>query len=267
MRTALTIAGSDSSGGAGIQADLKAFAAFGVYGLSAVTAVTAQSTVGVSASLALPADVVTAQIEAVAGDVAVHATKTGMLASAAIVEAVSAAIGELDLPLVVVDPVLLASDGHRLLDEDGLLALVRTLLPRARLVTPNLHEAGTICQRRLDGLADVHDAARRIRDLGAAAVVITGGHAGSTPEVVDVLLDDEVLYEFRTTRVTAPDTHGTGCAFASAIAAQLALGRALPAAVERAQKFVAGGLARSLAIGRGRPVLDHFWERARPAIR
>ena len=149
MRTALTIAGSDSSGGAGIQADLKTFAAFGLYGASAITAVTAQSTLGIEAIVALEADFVSAQIEAVAGDLTIHATKTGMLANAAIVEAVAAAIAELDLPLVVVDPVLLSSSGERLLDEDGLRALCAELIPRARVVTPNLPEAEALSGRRI----------------------------------------------------------------------------------------------------------------------
>jgi len=152
MRTTLTIAGSDSSGGAGIQADLKTFAAFGVYGLSAVTAVTAQSTAGITASAPLPADLVIAQIEAVAGDIAIHATKTGMLATAAIVEAVVATIEELDLPLVVAGPVALSSSGQQLLDADGVLALVSVLLPRVRLVTPNLPEAELISGCRVESL-------------------------------------------------------------------------------------------------------------------
>src|SRR5947207_5125659 len=169
MRTALTIAGSDSSGGAGIQADLKTFAALGVYGLSAITAVTAQSTVGITASAPLSADLVAAQIEAIAGDVAVHATKTGMLATAAIVEAVVATIEELDLPLVVADPVVLSSRGQRLLDADGVLALVSELLPRVRVVTPNRPEAELIAGCQVETLPQVRDAARRIRDRGAAA--------------------------------------------------------------------------------------------------
>ena len=260
MRTALTIAGSDSSGGAGIQADLKTFAALGVYGLSTVTAVTAQSTAGVTASLPLPADHVTAQIEAVAGDIAIHATKTGMLATAAIVEAVSAAIEEMQLPLVVVDPVMLSTGGQRLLDDDGVLALSSTLLPRARVVTPNVPEAGALSRSRVASLSDVRDAARRIQDLGVAAVVVTGGHSVHAAEVVDVLLDGDVFYEFRATRIPGPDAHGTGCAFASAVAAQLALGSSLPEAVERAQRYVAGALAGRVAIGRGQSVLDHFWQ-------
>jgi hydroxymethylpyrimidine/phosphomethylpyrimidine kinase len=260
MRTALTIAGSDPSGGAGIQADLKTFAAFGVYGLSAVTAVTAQSTVGVSASLPLPADLVTAQIEAVAGDIAVHATKTGMLATAAIVEAVAAAIEELDLPLVVVDPVMLSGEGQPLLDADGILALRSRLLPLARVVTPNLPEAEAIGAGRVVSVADVRDLARRIRDAGPA-VVITGGHAPHGSEVVDVLLDGDTFYEFRTTRIAGVSAHGTGCTFASAVAAALARGRPLPEAVAHAQRYVAGAIAQGgLRLGHGQMLIDHFWQ-------
>jgi hydroxymethylpyrimidine/phosphomethylpyrimidine kinase len=264
MRTALTIAGSDSSGGAGIQADLKTFAALGVYGLSAVTAVTAQSTVGVTAFTALPADLVTAQIETVAGDMTIHATKVGMLATAAIVEAVAAAIEELDLPLVVVDPVMLSSAGQRLLDADGIVALSSTLLPRTRLVTPNLPEAEVIGGGRIASMSDVRDAARRIHDLGATAVLVTGGHATYGADIVDVLFDGGVFHEFRTPRIDTPDRHGTGCTLASAIAAQLALGLALPEAVQHAQRYVAGAIAHGLTMGRGRGPVHHFWQSGRP---
>ena len=270
MRTALTIAGSDSSGGAGIQADLKTFAAFGLYGASAITAVTAQSTQGIETMLALPADLVTAQIEAVAGDLILHATKVGMLANAAIVEAVAAAIAELDLPLVVVDPVLVSSSGERLLDEDGVGALCAELLPRARVVTPNIPEAEALSGRRIESMDDAREAARRIHDMGAAAVIITGGHRGRTTnaeprppndEVVDVLFDGQTFFELRVPRVGSLHTHGTGCTFASAVAAGLALGRELPAAAARAQQYVAGAIANAPGIGHGRGPLDHFWER------
>src|SRR6185295_19286260 len=176
MRIALTIAGSDPSGGAGIQADLKTFAAFGLYGASAITAITVQSTKGVEAVAPLSADLVTAQIEAVAADFAIHATKVGMLGTAAIVEAVAAAIAELDLPLVVVDPVLVSSSGERLLDADGVQTLCLELLPRARLVTPNIPEAEALSGRPIRSMDDEREAARRIHDMGAAAVIITGGH-------------------------------------------------------------------------------------------
>ena len=252
MRTALTIAGSDSSGGAGIQADLKTFAAFGLYGASAITAVTAQSTKGIEAAVApLSADLVTAQIEAVAGDLTIHATKIGMLANAAIVEAVAAAIAELDLPLVVVDPVLVSSSGERLLDEDGVRALCAELLPRARVVTPNIPEAEALSGRRIPSLDDAREAARRIHDMGAAAVIITGGHGrwdldeGSRPHVIDLLFDGRKFHEFRVPRVDSRHTHGTGCTFASAVAAGLALGRELPDAAARAQQYVAGAIAHA----------------------
>ena len=269
MRIALTIAGSDSSGGAGIQADLKTFAAFGVYGASAITAVTAQSTRGIEAALALEADFVTAQIEAVAGDFTIDATKIGMLANAAIVEAVAAAIAELELPLVVLDPVLVSSSGERLLDEDGVRALCAELLPRARVVTPNLPEAEALSGRRIQSMDDAREAARRIHEMGAAAVIITGGHAMSAspqppapgPFVIDLLFDGHAFHELRVPRVESRHTHGTGCTFASAVAAGLALGRELPEAAARAQQYVAGAIAHAPGIGHGRGPLDHFWER------
>jgi hydroxymethylpyrimidine/phosphomethylpyrimidine kinase len=265
VATVLTIAGSDPSGGAGVQADLKTFAAFGVFGISAITAVTVQNTQGVEAVVPLEADHVGAQIESLAGDLTIHATKTGMLANAAIVEAVVAAIDELDLPLVVVDPVMKSSSGAPLLDADGTRALAE-LLPRARVVTPNLAEAEALTGHPIASLADAREAARRIRDLGPRAVVITGGHApafdhGDGSHVVDLLLDDDVFHESRVLRVDAGPTHGTGCTFASAVAASLALGRALPDAVSHAQAYVAGALANRLVVGRGRAVLDHFWQR------
>jgi hydroxymethylpyrimidine/phosphomethylpyrimidine kinase len=258
MRTVLTIAGSDSSGGAGIQADLKTFAAFDVYGLSAVTAITAQNTMGITASLPLAADMVAAQIEAVAGDIAIDATKLGMLATAAIVEAVVATVEGLDLPLVVADPVVMSAGGQRLLDADGVLALRSVLLPQVRVVTPNIPEAELISGRRIGSAAETRDAAKCIQDLGAAAVVITGGH-GSGADVIDWLVDGDTFYEFRTPRIGVPSPHGTGCAFASAVTALLALGQPLPQAVERAQAYVAGAISRRLAIGRGQHVLDHLW--------
>ena len=268
MRTALTIAGSDSSGGAGIQADLKTFAAFGLYGASAIPAVTAQSTRGIEATLALPADLVTAQIEAVAGDLTIDATKIGMLANAAIVEAVAAAIQELDLPLVVVDPALVSSSGQRLLDDDGIRALCAELLPRARVVTPNVPEAEVLSGRRIQSMDDVREAARQIHGLGAAAVIITGGHGFDTPtglaaagvKIVDLLFDGHAFHEFLAPRIDSGHTHGTGCTYASAVAAGLALGMELPAAASRAQRYVGGAIAHAPAIGHGHGPIDHFWE-------
>jgi hydroxymethylpyrimidine/phosphomethylpyrimidine kinase len=262
MRTALTIAGSDSSGGAGIQADLKTFAAFGVYGTSALTAVTAQNTLGITASLPLPADLVTAQIEAVAGDITIHATKIGMLATAAVVEAVAAAVEELDLPMVVLDPVLAATSGTPLLDDDGIEAMRTELLPRAFIVTPNAHEAAVLSRRTVASIGDAREAARRIHHLGPRLVIVTGGDSIDTdgePDIVDLLFDGREFTELRTPRLVGPNTHGTGCTFASAIAAGLALGQAPVEAVSGAQRYVAGAIRHGPAIGHGRGPLNHFW--------
>jgi hydroxymethylpyrimidine/phosphomethylpyrimidine kinase len=261
MRTVLTIAGSDSSAGAGIQADLKTFAAFGVYGTSVVTAITAQNTLGVDEVAPLSADLVTAQIEAVAGDIELHATKIGMLATAAIVEAVAAAVEDLELPLVVIDPVLVSSTGQRLLDADGVQTLCSELLPLARAITPNIPEAEALSGRRIQSDDDLRDAARRLRDMGPRAVIITGGHrAGS--EVFDLLLDDAHFHEVRTPRIDVA-AHGTGCTFASALAACLALGIAMTDAARDAQQYVAGAIRDAMPIGRGRPLLHHFWRGVR----
>ncbi len=258
MRTALTIAGSDSGAGAGIQADLKTFAALGVYGTTAITAVTAQNTIGVTGIQPLAADFVIAQIEAVASDIGVHATKTGMLATAAIVEAVAAAIAELDLPLVVVDPVMVSKAGARLLDDDAVVAMTRELLPKARVVTPNVPEAEALSGVKIRSIEDARGAAVRIHRLGAAAVILKGGHGdGST--LIDLLFDDGLFTELETERLSSAHTHGTGCTFASAIAAYLALGRSLVDATAEAQQYVAGAIAHAPRIGGGRGPLDHFW--------
>jgi len=275
MRIALTIAGSDPGGGAGIQADLKTFAAFGVYGASAITAVTVQSTRGVEAVEPLPADLVTAQIEAVAGDLRIDVTKIGMLATAAIVEAVAAAIKELELPLVVLDPVLVSSSGARLLDADGVQAMCLELLPLARAITPNIAEAEALSGRRIGSPAEARDAARRIHDMGAATVIITGGHGPGTrdgprtkdqgpgTEVVDLVLHEGEFHEFRASRIESTSTHGTGCTYASALAAGLALGHSIPDAAARAQHYVGGAIAHAPGIGHGRGPLNHFWNAQR----
>jgi hydroxymethylpyrimidine/phosphomethylpyrimidine kinase len=258
MRTALTIAGSDSGGGAGIQADLKTFAAHGVFGTSAITAVTAQNTFGVSAWQALPADLVTAQIEAVAGDIGADAVKTGMLANAAIVEAVAAAIASLDLPLVVVDPVMVAKGGDRLLEEDAIAALRSELLPRAHVVTPNIPEAEVIAEMPIRSTDDMRTAGDRILAMGPRVVVVKGGHLDS-PDVVDIVCTREGGYELRGPRIPGRATHGTGCTLASAIAANLALGSGDREAIERARAYLEGAIRHAPRIGHGHGPLDHFW--------
>ncbi|MGH9350525.1 MAG: bifunctional hydroxymethylpyrimidine kinase/phosphomethylpyrimidine kinase [Vicinamibacterales bacterium] len=258
MRTALTIAGSDSGAGAGIQADLKTFAAHGVYGTSAITAVTAQNTRGVTSFEALPADFVTAQIEAVVSDIGAHAAKTGMLANAAIVEAVAAAVEALDIPLLVVDPVMIAKSGDRLIDEEALGAMRSELLRRAFVVTPNIPEAETLARMPIRTDADRQEAARRIVKLGASAVIIKGGHL-SSPIIQDLLYDGHRFEEFTGPRIEGRCTHGTGCTFAAAITSHLALGRTLAEAVPLAQDYVAGAIRLGLDVGRGHGPLHHFW--------
>src|SRR5512138_1272528 len=230
MRTALTIAGTDSGGGAGIQADLKTFAAHGVYGLSVITAVTAQNTQGVSAVQVLKPATVLNQIGAVITDFQVAALKTGMLANATLVEAVARAIRSARLGPLVVDPVMVAKSGDRLLDERAVAALAGELLPLAALVTPNLPEAEVLTGMPVRTLEDQREAARRIVGMGARAVVVKGGHADAA-EIVDVLLDGQSFTEFRIERVPGTSTHGTGCTFSAAITAHLALGRGIHEAI------------------------------------
>jgi hydroxymethylpyrimidine/phosphomethylpyrimidine kinase len=241
MHTVLTIAGSDSSGGAGIQADLRTLAAFGVHGATAITAITAQNAQGVTAIEPLAADLVIAQIES-AASLSPRATKIGRLATAAIAEAVAAAIEELDLPLVVLDPVLASTSGTRLLDADGVQTLILELLPRVLVVTPNLPEAEALSGVRIASPADARTAAGRLHAMGAGNVVITGGHAGGV-EVLDLLFDGRQFHELRTPRVPGGNVRGTGCAYSSALAALLALDAPLPEAAARAQRHVAEVIA------------------------
>ena len=257
MRTALTIAGSDSGAGAGIQADLKTFAAHGVYGTCAITAVTAQNTLGVTMFEAVSADLVTAQIEAVVADIGAHAAKTGMLANAAIVEAVTAAVKQLEIPFLVVDPVMIAKGGDRLIDEEAVGSLKTELLREAFLVTPNIPEAEALSGVRITSDGDRREAARRIAALGATAVLIKGGHHQSD-DIVDMLLEHGEFVEFRHPRVPSRHTHGTGCTFAAAITSHLALGRTLREAIPRAQRYVADAIRRAPDLGKGHGPMQHF---------
>ena len=258
MHRALTIAGSDSGGGAGIQADLKTFAAHGVYGMSAITAVTAQNTLGVVAWEALSADLVAAQIEAVADDIGVDAVKTGMLANAAIVEAVAAAIRSLELPQLVVDPVMIAKGGDRLLEEDAVQAIVTELLPQAHVVTPNVPEAEVLSGRPIRSTVDMHDAGRRILERGPRVVLVKGGHLAG-PDSIDVVCSAEGSTEIRGPRIQTQHTHGTGCTLASAIAANLARGMGDLDAIREARHYVEGAIRHAPGLGRGHGPLAHFW--------
>lgn len=247
---ALTIAGSDSGGGAGIQADLKTFTVLGVYGTSALTALTAQNTLGVAAVHHLPADFVRAQIDAVLADIGADAVKTGMLGEARIVAAVAEALRAYAVDKLVVDPVMVAQSGAKLLDDDAVDALKTELLPLALLLTPNVPEAEVLAGMKIDSLADQRAAARALRALGPRAVLVKGGHLDGD-EAIDVFDDGLVVQELRAERIRTPHTHGTGCQLSAAIAAGLALGRPLASAITEAKRFISIAVAGGLDIGRG----------------
>jgi hydroxymethylpyrimidine/phosphomethylpyrimidine kinase len=258
MRTSLTIAGSDSGGGAGIQADLKTFAAHRVYGTSALTAVTAQNTRGVRAWTALSPDLVRAQIEAVAEDIGVDAVKLGMLANGAIVTVVAAAIRSLKLPNVVLDPVMVAKGGERLLEDDAVTAIRTGLLPLVDVITPNVPEAEVLAGMTIGSLDDMRTAAHRILELGPRVVLVKGGHLPG-PESIDLAVTTRESFELRGPRVDTTSTHGTGCTLASAIAANLALGLETREALSRAREYVQGAILHAPRIGGGHGPLNHFW--------
>lgn len=268
IHVAMTIAGSDPSGGAGLQADLKTFAACGVYGFSAITAIIAQNSAHVAQVEPVAAALVTAQLDTLLDERRPDALKTGALATAANVCAVADAITRLRLPAPVVDPILLASSGARLLDVAGEASLRERLLPLARVVTPNLPEAEALSGLAIDSRAALRAAARAIRKLGPRAVIIKGGHPISATagrgarraegRAVDLLFDGRAFIEFTAPRLPNGGAHGTGCAFSAAIAAYLAGGAGLEAAVRGAKQFVTRALRARFVLGDGRPVLDHF---------
>lgn len=247
----LAIGGSDSGGGAGVQADLKALAALGVHGATAITALTAQNTLGVMDVLEVGPAFVAAQIDAVATDIGADAVKTGMLPSQQIVEVVAAKLVEHRLQPLVVDPVMRASTGAKLADDGVVPAVKRLLLPLAAVVTPNLAEAGALAGMEVASLDDMREAARRIHALGARLVVVTGGHLDDAEFAVDVLFDGTTVREMRAPRVSSPGTHGTGCTFAAALAGGLALGMDALAAVDQAKALVTDALRYGLPLGRG----------------
>ncbi|MDJ0804732.1 MAG: bifunctional hydroxymethylpyrimidine kinase/phosphomethylpyrimidine kinase [Desulfobacterales bacterium] len=264
MRTALTIAGSDSSGGAGIQADLKTFQAHGVFGMSAVTAVTVQNTRGVFGIQEMTPEIVGGQIDCLFDDIAIHAVKIGMVASVPLIGAIAAALAQRVRPPVVLDPVMISKSGFPLLQEAAQDALVTHLFPLAEVVTPNIHEAERLIGRPIETLAAMRDAARAILDRGARKVVVKGGHLGDA-EATDVLYDGHEFRELTAARVDTRNTHGTGCTFSSAIAANLALGMPFFEAVACAKDYISGAIAHSLAIGQGHGPTNHFFDLYRRA--
>ena len=241
---------------------MKTFAAHGVYGTCAITAVTAQNTVGVSLFETLSPRLVRAQIDAVATDIGVDAAKTGMLATAAIVDAVVDAVSDLQIRNLIVDPVMIAKSGATLLDDEAVRAIRLNLLRRAAAVTPNIPEAEALSGMRIENDGHRREAARRIADLGARAVIVKGGHLPGD-EIVDLLYDGSHFTEFRNRRVPGRHTHGTGCTFAASLAASLALGLSLAEAVPIAQSYIAGAIDAAPDLGRGHGPMDHFWQTRR----
>jgi hydroxymethylpyrimidine/phosphomethylpyrimidine kinase len=260
MHKALTIAGSDSGGGAGIQADLKTFAALGVYGMSVLTAITAQNTLGVQGVHELPPEFVAQQIRSVLDDLGADAIKTGMLSSAPIIRAIAKTLRAYEVERLVIDPVMVARSGDPLLREDARDALISEMLPLATVLTPNRHEAQVLAGLAIHTLDDVRQAAIAIHQLGPGHVVVKGGDLEETDESVDVLYDGQEFHVFSAPRVETRNTHGTGCTFASAIAAELAKGKDIPTAVAAAKQYVTQALQGGAAfrLGQGHGPVHHF---------
>lgn len=257
--TALTIAGSDSGGGAGLQADLKTFLACHVHGMSAVTAVTAQNSRGVSAVYPLPGHAVAEQIVAVASDIGVDATKTGMLANADVISAVADVLESVDVGPLVVDPVCASQHGDPLLEPSAIDALLSRLFPHAVLVTPNLPEVRVLIGVEVSDVAGMREAARQLHDLGPRWVLVKGGHLGGGSDAIDVLYDGSEFRELVALRRSTPHTHGSGDTLAAAIASSLARGLDLPSAVEVGKAFITAAVDGSFALGSGLGPVGHFW--------
>ncbi|MCY4436090.1 MAG: bifunctional hydroxymethylpyrimidine kinase/phosphomethylpyrimidine kinase [Chloroflexi bacterium] len=256
-RHVLTIAGSDSGAGAGIQADLKTFSALGVYGSTVVTAVTAQNTCGVQDWLALPPSLVAEQIRSVRSDIGAVAVKTGMLANAEIIDVVAAQMKAEPPQALVVDPVMAAKGGDPLVDDTAVAGYRESLFPLATIVTPNLPEVERILGRQVQAESEMRRAAQAIVEFGCRAALIKGGHAAGSAR--DILFDGSEFYTYEQERIATNNDHGTGCTLASAIAAYLALGLKLPDAVREAKEYLTGALRHAYAIGAGHSPVNHFW--------
>jgi len=254
VKTALTIAGSDSIGGAGIQADVKTFSRLQVYGMSVITALTAQNTTGVSSVMDIPPDFVLHQLDAVLTDIPPDALKTGMLLNAAIIEVVASKIREHGLTKVVVDPVMFATSGAELLRQDAVRALQRVLLPLALVITPNINEAQALTGKQIRTTGDMEEAALQVHAMGARYVLLKGGHIEG--DATDVLFDGKEFWHINAERIPARDCHGTGCVLSAAITAHLALGRSVREAVELGKQFVTEAIRNGLRIGRGQGPCD-----------
>jgi len=259
MKVALTIAGSDSSGGAGIQADLKTFQAHGVFGMSAVTAVTVQNTQKVYNIQEMTPQMVYDQILCLFDDIKINAVKIGMVSSISLIEAIGEAFKAVDSPVVILDPVMISKSGYSLLQKDAQDALVQHLFPLAEVITPNIHEAEALIRREIKTVDEMKHAAEKILKLGGAKVVVKGGHLGGAT-ATDILYDGLAFKELTSQRIATKNTHGTGCTFSSAIAANMALGKEFFEAVSLAKTYVFGAIEHSLAIGKGQGPTNHFFE-------
>ena len=255
---ALTIAGSDSGGGAGIQADLKTFTVLGVYGMSAITSITVQNTLGVYGAVDIPPEVVYNQIKVVVEDIGVDACKTGMLSSQEIIKWVAKAIKDFKLEKFVLDPVMVAKSGDPLLKESAKETLIRELIPLALVITPNLPEAQEICGFEINNFEDMEKACKKIYSLGCAYVVLKGGHMEGD-EAIDILYDGSSFEYLKGKFVKTKNTHGTGCTFSSAITSYLAKGYEIRDAVRKAKEYIQGAIENSLSLGKGHGPLNHMW--------
>lgn len=258
MKKALTIAGSDSGGGAGIQADLKTFQELAVYGMSALTAVTAQNTLGVHAVYPMTAEAVVKQIQAIGDDIGADAIKTGMLFSTEIIEAVAANINTYRWENVVVDPVMIAKGGASLLQAEAVSAMKRFLLPLAKVITPNIPEAEVLTGLTIQTAEHKQEAAKRLHDLGVQNIIIKGGHEENLTESIDLLFDGKEFYTFTSKRMETKNTHGTGCTFSAAITAELAKERSVYEAVQVAKEFIQAAIEDELEIGQGHGPTNHW---------
>jgi hydroxymethylpyrimidine/phosphomethylpyrimidine kinase len=259
MKVALTIAGSDSGGGAGIQADIKSIQANGVFAASVITAITAQNTQAVYDVFELPVDIIEKQFDAVFDDIRIDAVKTGMLSSVAIIEAVAGKLKERSGQTKVVDPVMISKSGYALLRPEAVDTLRSKLLPLATVVTPNAHEAAHLAGIEVRTIEEAREAARRIHELGPQNVLVKGGHLDTGSQAVDVLFDGSTFHQFAGPFHETKHTHGTGCTYAAAIAANLARGFSLLEAVERAKRYVGEAIRHGLSIGQGHGPTHHFY--------
>lgn len=260
MKKVLTIAGSDSGGGAGIQADLKTFSAFGVFGMSVITAITAQNTVGVQGIQEVPAEFVGRQIDSVMQDIGAGSVKIGMLANERVIEVVADRIKKYKMKLVVLDPVMVAKSGDRLIHKNSQEALIKKLFPLAYLITPNLYEAEVITGLQIKNVEEMIEVAKMMLKMGPKNVLVKGGHLSGEKDAIDVLVNEKNIHEFVSRRIKTKNTHGTGCTYSSAIAASLAKGHSLKIAVKLAKKYIDSAIknAQSLQIGHGHGPLNHM---------